>query len=91
MDWLNSLRVVWTFISTSALFLMKLVQLSIYTLLRLALVPTSALLRSALVLFSPITFLVQYSLVPFYFGLDIIASLQVSSIHPASSPMSWTL
>lgn len=77
LDWFTPFRLSWTLSKTPAVFLWRAAYTSTSTLFHVARVPALILLRIILVFFSPIIFIVQYSLVPFWFALDILISLEV--------------
>lgn len=78
LDWLTPFRLSWTLSKPPAVFLWRAAYTSTSMLFQIARVPALVLLRIILVFFSPIIFIVQYLLVPFWFALDILISLEVS-------------
>lgn len=86
VDWLTPLRVTWRLSTASAVFLGNAAYISASSLFQIARVPTLAFIRLVLVVLSPVTFLIQYSLVPVYFILSVLVSLEVS-MHLLSSPI----
>ena len=78
LDWFTPFRLSWTLSKPPVVFLWRAAYASTSTLFQVVRVPALVLLRIILVLFSPIIFIVQYLLVPFWFALDILISLEVS-------------